>query len=84
MKAILTALLVTLMMSALLEISLRSSVMWAQPTDSNHVQERPTPTPSPSPSPSASPSPSPNLTPTPVPEPEPVPSRSPTPNLNFK
>jgi hypothetical protein len=82
MKLILTALLVTLMMSALLDVSLHSSVMGARPIDSYHVQETPTPTPSPSPAPS--PSPSPHVTPTPVPEPEPVPSPSPTPKLNFQ
>jgi hypothetical protein len=81
MKLILTALLVTIMISTLVEMSLRSSVMRAQPTDSYHLQERPSPTPIPTATPS--PSPSPSGTATPVPEPEPVPSRSPTPSINF-
>lgn len=76
MKRILTAVLAGLTIFILIEISLHSIVIRAQPLRNHQAQATPTPTPSPSPSP--------NATPTPVPEPEPAPKPSPTPNLNFK
>jgi outer membrane biosynthesis protein TonB len=74
------AVLLTLVSVILVEISLHSSAITAQPINRNYAQEKPTPTPSPPPTPS--PSPSPGVTPTPVPEPEPAPSRTPTPSMN--
>jgi hypothetical protein len=75
MNRTMTALLATLVILMLVELSTYSSPKLAPSGDRYDSQETPTPMPTPSPSPSPSPSP----TPTPVPEPEPVPSPSPTP-----
>lgn len=76
------AVLLTLMAFNLVEISLHSSAISAQSTNTYYAQATPTPTPSPAPTSTPTPSPSPSATP--VPEPEPAPSRTPTPSMNFK